>query len=183
MGKHRTESLALAAISRIATSSSDLSSVFQLVGEKTQSLFHFDRLVVSLIDEPRQELVDSYVWGVEVPGFELRGRHLLSESPTAGIIDSKKGKVVLDTNLTESLANSRAQLARKSIGLRSSIYEPIIWQDRVIGTLNFHSKVPDAFGWIEETQARNIAEQTATKTTGGPAHLEQRKGFSRSPAK
>lgn len=153
------ERTALANISRIINSTSDIQKVYGLIGDDIRVLIPFDRMVVSTVDRARGLVVDRYVDGVEITGGEVGSSYALDNSLTGELLENPE-PTWWDQSQLENLAKRYPEVrSRVKSGLVSAITAPLIWDDEPTGILIFRSLVPDAYDAASAEAATKIANQ------------------------
>ena len=153
------EEAALAAIGQTITSSLDIADIYPRLAKQVGNLVQFDRLVISLVDKKREELVDEYVSGIDIEQMRASSRHPLVESPSYLVIKNSQSAASDQKDLESRAAVHKPTRLALDAGLNSMLIVPLLWRDSAIGTLNFRSKHPDAYGVSGIRMAEAVAAQ------------------------
>ena len=149
----------LARIGQTIASSAEIKDIYPLFADQVAKLIQFDRLVISLVDKARDELVDEYVVGKHIDGLEDPTRPPLT-TPEKYIAMQENRLISLDESaLLARASESEATRLALAAGLRSMLIVPLIWRDNPIGTLNFRSINPDGYGQHDIRLAESVAAQ------------------------
>ncbi|MCH7740428.1 MAG: PAS domain S-box protein [Chloroflexi bacterium] len=152
----------LAEISRLISSARDINDVYERFAECVGRVIPADRLVISLAtpDDP-SVWSDAYVSGRDLPGFRA-GAHYAREASAAPLFDTHRTPAVFDqVTLAEMPVWEKNDQTARSVGLHSMMIAPLIWDDQVIGSINFRSALPDAYASDELAIAGRVADQIA----------------------
>lgn len=136
-------------IMRIATSTLDMSEVFDRVGEQVKELIDYTRLSIA-IHPPGEDFLVMYAVTTE-------GQLVFPKGMRVGLRDSPMGEVVLTGNpilrrTPDSFVYPREFEMAKTIGSSSFMFVPLESKGRVIGSLNVASR-PDARYSEQDLQA------------------------------
>ena len=153
------ERAALAEISRIITSTSDIEKVYTLVADQIRDLVQFDRIVVSTIDRSRNLVTDRYVAGLQMEGGEAGTTHELDNSFTGELLQDPRARWLTGIEVEKYGNRYPGDASRAEAGLRSILAVPLIWDDEVIGMLILRSRNDTAYGEPEAITAIKIANQ------------------------
>ncbi|NQW17742.1 MAG: GAF domain-containing protein [Chloroflexi bacterium] len=149
----------LAEIGQTISSSLDVGEVYQQFAMQVAKLVQFNRLVISLVDEERDELVDEYVSGVETQGLMANTRHPLVSSQNYVAMKTAQSISFDQTALMQRANEHEPTRIALTAGLNSMLITPLIWRDYAIGTLNFRSKRSDGYGAAEIKLAEAVSAQ------------------------
>ena len=150
-----------ARISRIVSSTLNISTVLDDFVSEVRRLIPVDRLVITQIDEPAGTLIDMQVWGVAIPEWDRNPVHPLSDSGAKSTIDAKRGNIGYPDGGPEPGGRYPGQASSKKAGLHSVIFTPLISNDEVIGTLSVKARGRDVYSDRELMLLEGIAHQIA----------------------
>jgi len=161
----------LAEIGLVASSSLEIGEVYSELAEHTRLLVPFDRMVITSIDRERGAMTNVFVTGTKVPGWGAGTTDPMREGEdgqlpwVADIRDRQP--IIRDENETRELAKRwPAEAASLEAGLRSSLIVPVVWQEQVIGTLNFRCRTGEACS----DRVVELAERIAAQISGAIAN-------------
>ena len=153
------EQAALAEISRIITSTSEIETVYDLAVEQIRRLIPFDRIVVSTVDRNRNLATERYVSGLQVEAGEAGSTQPLDESLTGHLTEDPRPRWFNAAEIEDfGIRYPRVQ-SRLEAGLKSQVVAPLIWDDEVIGSLSLRSEDLNAYGEGDALTAQKIANQ------------------------
>lgn len=152
----------LAAIGRVIGASPDLSRMSDRFPHLIGSLLHVDRIAISTMSEDRENVVDLYVHGVEVPERDGPDRSVTARrSMVEAIVNGGQTKYVTGMQADDIVRQVPHLLPAFRAGLRSFLSVPLIVNETVFGALHLRSTEPDAYGEREISLAEGIAAQIA----------------------
>jgi len=166
----------IGAIGKITSSSSDLKSAFSSANTSIQQILHFDRLVISNIEQETNSIVGSIELGDEFPGFG-EARHSLelgNFTPFDEIFSSGQPVQIDRQQIVDAADTHPGFVALMSSGYQRTLFVPLIVVDENIGLMTFGSKNPIAYTDAEIAIAARIGEQVAG-TVANSFLLEQTK--------
>ncbi len=150
-----------ARISRIVSSTLNMSTVLDDFVSEVRRLIPLDRLVITQIDEPAGTLIDMQVWGVAIPEWDENPVHPLSASGAKSAVDTKRGHIGYPDSGSGPGERYPGRSASDAAGLHSVIFAPLISNDEVIGTLSVKARDRDAYSDRELMLLEEIAHQIA----------------------
>ena len=143
-------------VSRIITSTLDIERVYGRFAQGLKRLVEFDRMTINLVDLDADTFTQKNVVGpARTGGFSGQPRPL-EGSQTGQIVSTGRMQVRDDLGVEPPLFHDQEYL---QIGLRSMIGLPLVYQDRVIGSLVLRSHRIGAFGPREQGILKRLAEQ------------------------
>jgi PAS domain S-box-containing protein len=162
------EMAVIAEIGRVIGSTLNIEEVYERFAAEVRKLIPFDRIAVNL-HEPHQGIVRvAYVTGEDVPGrisgdsFPLKGsvsEHLVRTK--AGIFSHPASVEEMDNRFPDHVATIKA-------GMRSLMGVPLISRNKVIASLHFRSKKPNAY----TEQDLRLAEKIGAQIVGAIANAQ-----------
>ncbi|MCH9011068.1 MAG: GAF domain-containing protein, partial [Chloroflexi bacterium] len=155
----------LAEIGRIASSSLNLSEVYERIADQVRELISFDKATIYLVNEKEGTIVATYSSGLEVDERPIGKIESIQGSITNDAVHSSSSRLVQTEDETWFAEHFPVALPSFRAGLRSFISVPLISDNDVIGALSISSTIPDAFG----TRDIAAAEQVATQIAGAVA--------------
>ena len=172
LAREAEERAALADLSRAISSSLDIQQVCARLSEHIAPVIPFDRIVFSSFDPERRTFTDIYIGGFEFDRND-RGRVTRLTHEQVKTLESMREPIVSTAeNPNEFLMNLPDQRQRVEAGFVSVMYIPIIWNDRLIGTLNLRSRQPDAYDARHVEFGERIAAQIAGAITNAGLHQQ-----------
>jgi signal transduction histidine kinase/GAF domain-containing protein len=172
--REAAERATIAEIGRIVTSSLRIEDVYQKFLEQAAKLLPFDRAVIAMIDDETGVTEDAYVAGVAVEGYSSGGRHAIA-SPHYEMMRARQGCLAFDHAQMRVMAQTMPSMAKSlAAGLRSMMMAPLIWQDRLVGSLNFRSKEEAPYGPRELALGMEISAQIAGAVATARLYAEEK---------
>ncbi|MCH8061008.1 MAG: PAS domain S-box protein [Chloroflexi bacterium] len=163
--RHANQRTVLAEIGRIASSSLNLSEVYEGIADQVRRLISFDRATVYLVNEKEGTIVATYSAGLEVDERPIGKIESIHGSMTYDAFRSASSRLVQTEDETWFAEHYPVALPSFRAGLRSFISVPLISDNNVIGALSISSATSDAYH-PEDVAA---AEQVATQLAGAVA--------------
>ena len=162
----------LAEISRTITSSLDINEVYELVAEQVGKLVPFDKMAIWTVDLQRENLVASYVWGVDVPDLE-RGKVFPLKSQAAQDMLAERSGLNVGKGDVLALPGRLQDLLRGSTaGMPSIILVPLVSGNEAVGMLSLRSMAPNAYSDRDVAAAERIGAQIAGAVANARVYLE-----------
>ncbi|MDY6907824.1 MAG: GAF domain-containing protein [Chloroflexota bacterium] len=147
---------AMSELSRILSSSLNITDVYQDFAAEIKKVVHFDRASIALVEG---ELVRFFAVSEEVDTEFGGGTSLpLADSITEWVIQHRATNIESDFDLEMKFAMDKAH--RRS-GLKSAIRVPLFSKGEVIGTFNLTSSLPNTYGERERQFLEQVAGQIA----------------------
>ncbi len=150
-----------ARISRIVSSTLDISTVLDDFVSQMRRLIPVDRLVITRIEQPAGTVIDMQVWGAIVPGWDENPAHPVRGSGANWAIVNARGHIGFPNSGPGPGVRYPGQMLSESAGLYSAMFAPLISNNEVIGTLNVKARDRDAYSDRELMQLEEIAHQIA----------------------
>ena len=148
-------------ISRLISSSLDVSDTYEEFARLVNELIPFDRIIIAAVDIDSDLVNPLYIAGIDMPGPGSGEERPLSGTPFHAVATDKT-TLVLDAHGTaEALKRYPGEVYGTRAGLRSLIGVPLISDDEVIGVLIIRSKHERAYGDREARLAEGVAAQIA----------------------
>jgi len=167
------ERSALVEIGRLVSHAQDMGEAFEKLPELIRSVVPFDRIVITSLDEDTRETVDTYVSGLKIPGHPVGTHHPTNRSIAARVAQSRE-VLCLDEEGAREIATIDPSYAagRRETGLKSMLVVPLVSRERVVGTLNLHSKQPAPYGSNEVGFVQQVGVQVAGTIANSRLHAE-----------
>ena len=165
------EMVVFAEIGRVIGSTLDIHEVYERFATEARKLIRSDRVSVSLFHPDGKSFTIAYI-----SGFDVAERRPGTVIPMAGSISEifmqKQSGMIVHVESPEDLVRqfpSMNSLLFILAGVRSLIGVPLLYRNRVIGSLQFRSKTPNAY----TEQDLRLAERIGTQIAGaiGNANL------------
>jgi signal transduction histidine kinase len=155
-----SERSALAELGRVVSSTLDLETVFERCAEQVRALLPADRISIALANEEGDEFEYTYVYGVNVPGWQRGASGKIAASPLQPVFEYHSGIAlgVDDTNPSHMSLHPMRE-ASSLAGLNSMMAVPFIARSSVIGTLILESRRASAYRGEELALAERVAGQ------------------------
>ena len=151
----------IAEIGKVIGSSLDIDEVYEKFAAEARKLIPSDRLAVNLHSLHEEHVKVAYTSGEKVPGrfkgdlFPLKGSTCEVLAKTrAGLYSHPKNVEEMNHPFSNPYASVKA-------GIRSLLRVPLIYRDKVIGSLHFGLKTPDAYTERDLRLAERIGAQIA----------------------
>ena len=142
--------------------------------EQAKKLVACDRIDINGIDLDRQLVTPWYGEGHEIPEWSmgtvtnLTGIEMEVVRRRAAVVITPKSLKDLERSLPGEVLAYRA-------GLKSFLAAPLLFDDRVIGSLNILSRKPNAFTKRDTRLAQQIADQIAGAIANAQLHADVRR--------
>jgi diguanylate cyclase (GGDEF)-like protein/PAS domain S-box-containing protein len=163
------EKAILAEIGRVIGSTLEIDEVYDRFAAETKKLIPFDNLIINLINKEKNELVITYVSGMDIPSRRKRDLLPFEGSIAEMAVHSGRGIILPSENLPENVNKYPSRIHVHNAGLLSMLSAPLISSGEVFGVLVFRSKKPNAY----TKQDLRLAERIGAQIAGaiGSAHL------------
>ncbi len=146
----------MAEVTRILSSSLDISQVYQAFTAEIKKLIDFDQASINLVEG---QSIKVLALSQDAPtGVEVGGTLPLRGSGTEWLVLNKKAHIEADLEKEHCFSSDDRLIAE---GFRSTIRLPLIAKDRAFGTFNLRSRRPHAFGREELEVLEQIVGQLA----------------------
>ncbi|MEX0760875.1 MAG: GAF domain-containing protein [Dehalococcoidia bacterium] len=155
------EQVALAAIGRVISSSSDVNQVFDAFAAQVKLLMPVDRMGIHEIDEQGHHSHLRYTWGLELPDGTKGWKGRLTGKSVGHVVKNRSPFLVTRQNHEEAQVQFPGLAHEFDAGMRSLISVPLISEDRVIAVLTLRTAEDDAYGPREVALAERVGAQIA----------------------
>lgn len=152
----------LAEISRIISSSLDISDVYEPFAQQVRQLIPFDRISINIVDPGKDTFTSAYTSGIDVPGRQPGNVASLAGSTTLKVVETRKPLLVQGEDEQELARKYPALVPNLQAGLRSFLSVPLISKNDIFGVLHLRSTRPNAY----TTEDVVLAEQIGTQIAG-----------------
>ncbi len=175
--REREKSQLLAISEQLATIR-DKHSLFDVIFNKLQPVFHFDDTAVALYDENLEYTQHLHSSTDENLRDNANYRSIMSEKvPTAGnphgeFTNYKTAQIVTLEYFLEHYSHHVGVQVMKDFGLQECVIMPLRYGGRLLGTLEFHSRVRGKFNDSQMPLFRNLADQVAVAVSNILANKE-----------
>ena len=164
----------IAEIGRVIGSTLDIDEVYDRFAAETKKLIPFDNLIINLIKKEKNELVITYVSGMDIPS-RRKGDLVPFEGSIAEMsVRSGRGIILQSENIQESVKKFPSRIHVYNAGLRSMLSVPLISADKVFGVLAFRSQKPNAYTERDLRLAEKIGMQIAGAIANAQLFLERK---------
>jgi len=150
-------------VARIMASNFDTGLGYQNIAAEVKKLVDFDRAVITIIDESKGTLSLAYV-SEQTGGQISRGETVPLQGTLSGYVAHTRSTIVCGDITAYTYFQTIEHPLRE--GLRSVIGVPLVWREKLIGTVNFFSRVPNAYGLREQAILERLARQIAPVVEG-----------------
>jgi len=153
----------IAEIGRLISSTLNIEEVYERFAEEARRLIPFDRVSVNLINPDGKSITNAYVSGFDIPGRRPGTIFPIEGSVSQLLMQERSGRIIhveSSEDLVRQFPGVTVNLVVRA-GIRSMIGIPLISRDKVIGTLHFRSKRPNAYTEQDLRLAERIGEQIA----------------------
>jgi PAS domain S-box-containing protein len=161
--KAEREMVVLAKIGRLISSTLEINEVYEQFAQQVQELVSFDRLSVDLNNPDGKTSIITYVSGFDIPGRRSGDAITLAGTISETILRTRTGLLINMVNPKE-INGQFPHLTNVSTiraGMLSLISVPLISRNKVIGTLHFRSRRPNAYTDQDLRLAERIGDQIA----------------------
>ena len=148
----RQETAAIAELGRQVSSSLDVETVYARLADEVRKLVPFDRLVITIADQQRQQLTVAYAAGAPLPSGEVGTTRAFARTVAAAVVFSRRSRV---------LATEAEQPRTWAVGFRSTLVVPLEAQGTVVGLLHLCSYQPDTYSPRVIATAKWVARHIA----------------------
>ena len=164
------ERAALADLSRAISTSLDIKQVCARLSEQIAPFIPFDRIVFSSFGAARRTFTDIYVGGSGLEGSKIGNVFRLSQEQVEWIEVLREPIVSTGDQPHGFLTSLPGHREKFEAGFNSLLFTPVIWNDRLIGTLNLRSREPDAYAARHVEFAERVAAQIAGAIANAGLH-------------
>ncbi len=144
-------------VADIITSSLDIDQVFVEFGNEISSLVDFDFAAINNVDPEAGKINQHCLW-TGPNSTSVRIQWDLEGSQTELVMAT--GQTIVQTDLSDLPRFSSNEYFHGQ-GLRSTVLSPLIYNDRVIGSISLGSNCPEAYGLRERRILERLARQIA----------------------
>ncbi len=170
LAREAEERAVLADLSRAISSSLDIQQVCARLSEKIAPFIPFDRIVFSCFDWAHRTFTDIYVGGSGTESSK-RGRVFrLTHEQVEGIEVLREPVISTGDHPDDLLISLPDHQEKFEAGFNSLLFTPVVWNDKLIGTLNLRSRVTDAYDARHVEFAERVATQIAGAITNAGLH-------------
>jgi signal transduction histidine kinase len=149
-------------IGRLLLSARDIGDVFDRFIEEMKTVVEVDRMTISVVLPDGQSLIDSHMYGVHVPGYELNKVFSLDELQPNGLDVNSHGYIMSNATLTEADPISAPGLyANYQAGLRTAMFAGLRSENELVGTINVKSVMEDAYSASDLDYFEQVADHVA----------------------
>jgi hypothetical protein len=163
----------IAGIGRIIGSTLNIDEVYERFADEAEKLIPFDRVAINLINTKDPTIIASYESGLNIPGRRIGNIHPLKNSFNELILKMRAAQRLHPASFRELESQFPQMAVLYRVGLRSIMGAPLISGNRVISTLQFRSKKPNAYNDHYCRLAERIANQIAGAIANAQLFLER----------
>ena len=152
----------IAEIGRIIGSSLNIDEVYERFTTETNKLIGFDWLSVALINLPDGLVRIAHVSKTDIPIRRRQGDVFpLAGSLNEKVMQTRTGLIARLESIEDAAEHYPHFVDSYKAGLRSAMSVPLFSHGKVIGSLNFRSRSPDAYTERDLSLAQRIGDQIA----------------------
>jgi len=145
-------------VATIMTANLDTGLDYQKIAAEVKKLVSFDRAAITIIDESKGTL--SLAYPSQQTGAQIsQGETVLLEGTLSSYVANTRSTIVCGDITAHTYFRTIEHPLRE--GLRSVISVPMVWREKLIGTVNLFSRTPNAYGLREQTILERLAKQIA----------------------
>lgn len=155
------ENAVLAEISRIITSSLDISEIYPLFGEQVRRLIPFDRIDIVTADLENNTLTVEYIHGMDIETERSRAGYTrpLPGSMVEAIVQRNTPITFTGRTREEMGADFPQGVDSWDAGIRSEILVPLMAAGSPMGMISLMSTEPHAYGQAHVDLAQRVSDQ------------------------
>lgn len=159
----------LAGVGRTANSSLDLYNVCHAIAHEVKTIVPFDRLTINTVDLDDETFTLIYLSGEGGLGGHHEGKKPFSGTITGELVATKTSLLIpcADESFLQRYPESRKGY---DAGLRSFISVPLIWNEKVIGSMLLRSLMPDSYGRVDQELIQKVGDQIAGAIVNAGLH-------------
>jgi len=147
-------------VTRAINSRLELDQILRTFARESARVLSYDRMSVALLDDDGKHFTVQFVFpDTEASEFAAGTRHQLDESDIGDAIRVGRPLVRRDIALKPRRRALDDFLARS--GFRSVMVVPLVSESKAIGSVNFASRDPDAFGPEDQERVATLAASVA----------------------
>ncbi|MCI0841177.1 MAG: PAS domain S-box protein, partial [Chloroflexi bacterium] len=137
-------------------------------------LIPFDRISITVLDQPGGVLSETFVRGLDVPNRRPGDMTDMEGSTTEAVVSSRSTILLQprDDGLDELISSYPRLQPIVASGIKSFLSVPLIARDSVVGVLNFNSTSVTAFTSEHVTLAENVAGQISGAISSAQLHAQ-----------
>jgi PAS domain S-box-containing protein len=154
------EAAIIAEIGRKISSTLNIDEVYERLAFEAGKLISYDRLAVNRIDRQEGIVTVNYVAGLIIPMRRAGDTFRLAGSMTEAAAREQAGIILQASDENEIVKRCPYNSVMRQ-GVLSLMCIPLIWNDTVIGGLNFRSKKPNAYTEQDLRLAEGIGREIA----------------------
>ena len=166
------QNAAIAEIGRIISSSLEIEEVYAGFAEQTRNLIPFHRISITLVRPDSEEFMTAYVVGPAVPGRRVGDVSLLVGTFSEKVRRRRRAMIFNARSKDDLITRFPGLSLEYDIGFRSFLSVPLIYNDAVIGVLNFRSLDGEAYAPYDVEIAELIGAQVAGAIASSQLHAE-----------
>ncbi len=151
----------LAEISRIISSSLDISDVYEPFAQQVRQLIPFDRISINIVGPGKDTFTTAYTSGIDVPGRQPGNVASLAGSTTLKVVETRKPLLVQGEDEQELARKYPALQPNLEAGLRSFLSVPLVSKNNIVGVLHLRSARTNAYTAEDVALAQQIGTQIA----------------------
>ena len=164
----------LAQIGQINSSSLDIDEAYERFAERVSELVPFDRISINAVDLESNSFTISYVSGIDVVSWRPGVTAPLPGNLTNPVVQRGAGVIVQLEDKDELAERFPGLIPSYEAGLRSAIAVPVVFKDRLIGTLQLASLSRHAYSERHLRLAEGASAQIAGVLASSQLYAERK---------
>ena len=161
-------------IGRKISSTLDIDEVYERLAFESGKLIAYDRLAVTRINAQEGIVTVNYVAGLVIPMRRVGDTFAVAGTMTEAVAKKQAGIIIQGADEDEIARRYPYRTVMRK-GVLSVMCIPLIWQDRVIGVLDFRSKKPNAYTEQDFRLAEGIGQEIAEAIVNARLYTDLRK--------
>lgn len=164
-------SKSLLRIGRLLLGSSDLNHVLAQFVQELRTVVEIDRLTISVVEPDLSGVVDRYMYGIPVPGYEVNNFIPMTAMEPNGLDVNSHGYLIEEKVMESADSVSSPGLkANYDAGLRTALFAGLRSEGNLVGTINVKSVNGGAYGSAELEFFEHVADHVAASIARTLAH-------------
>jgi transcriptional regulator with GAF, ATPase, and Fis domain len=136
---------ALTEIANLIKTGLDAHEVMERLSRQVRNLIPYDRFVVVTFDRVNSMVQDWFVAGQNASSHDPWSRYQLNTDQVRDYLGMKRSFITRSNSEHTLLSSMESNVERFKQGFRSLLCAPLIWNDEVLGVINFRSKSETAY--------------------------------------
>ena len=147
---------------RLLLGTADLGDVLDSFIEELRTVIDVDRLAIAVAQPGGETIMDRYMYGIPVAGYEVNKVHPMDSLEPNGLDVTSHGYILAPGMLENAdPARSPGLYANSQVGLRSAMFASLRSEGKLLGTMNVKSRRLDAYAAHELEYFEQLADHVA----------------------